>query len=140
MIANSASNDGAIHHPASNSAQASTSSSLIETSFDRTSSQVLTQEAYRELLSWKGTVTLRQRLERAARHTDNSEEQQMWKDFQLISTRLANLSRMTPSPEQRDTFQWQLEALTKRKEQIEADLSRRSIEFRKLRGQMSLNS
>ena len=137
-IANSASNDGAIHHSASNSAQASTSSSLMETSFDRTSSQALAQEAYRELLSWKGTVTLRQRLERAARHTDNSEEQQMWKEFQLISTRLANLSRMTPSPEQRDTFQWQLAALTKRKEQIEADLSRRSIEFRKLRGQMSL--
>jgi len=95
-------------------------------------------DVYTQMLAWKGAVTLRQRLERAARQSDNPEEQKLWNDLQAVATQLATTSRATPNPEQRGAWQQKLADLTQRKEQLEADLSQRSAEFRKLRSQTKL--
>jgi len=93
---------------------------------------------YTQMLTWKGAVTLRQRLERAARQSDNPVEQKLWNNLQMESTQLALASRATPKPEQHDAWLQKLTDLTQQKEQLEADLSQRSAEFRKLRWQTKL--
>ena len=50
------------------------------------------------MLAWKGAVTLRQRLERAARQSGNPEEKKLWADLQAAATQLAAASRATPKP------------------------------------------
>jgi CHAT domain-containing protein/Tfp pilus assembly protein PilF len=100
----------------------------------------LSAAVYTQMLAWKGAVTLRQQLERAARHSDNPDEQKLWNDLQAVSTQLATASRATPNPQQHDAWQQKLTDFTKQKEQIEADLSQRSAEFRKLRSQTKLTS
>ncbi len=64
----------------------------------------------------------------------------MWNDLQVIATRLATVSRATVGPNQQQSRCQQLTELTQRQEQIEAELSQRSAQFRTLRSQTKLTA
>ena len=87
---------------------------------------------YQHMLAWKGAVTQRQRLAHASRKSDDPVEQQLWFDLQAIANQLATASRTAPSAEQREAWLKNLSDLTDRKEQLEADLSKRSAKFREV--------
>ena len=87
---------------------------------------------YQHLLAWKGAVTQRQRLAHASRKNDDPVELQLWIDLQAIANQLATTSRTAPSAEQREAWLKNLSDLTERKEQLEADLSKRSANFREV--------
>jgi tetratricopeptide (TPR) repeat protein/CHAT domain-containing protein len=97
-----------------------------------------TVPVYDQILSWKGSVTLRQRLSHAARRADDLEEQKSWQELQAVGTRLAATSRATPTAEQQDAWRSELNELSRRKDELEAELSQRSTEFRQLRSQTKL--
>jgi tetratricopeptide (TPR) repeat protein len=98
----------------------------------------LPSDVYAQMLAWKGAVTLRQRLERGARESNNAEEKKLWSDLQVAATQLAAASRATQKPEQREAWQERLTELTKQKETLEAELSERSSKFREVRREAKL--
>jgi CHAT domain-containing protein/Tfp pilus assembly protein PilF len=100
--------------------------------------EALGNKVYAQMLAWKGAVTLRQQLERAAQQGNDPEEQKLWQQLQALSTRLTTESRSVPRPDQQESWHKQLTDLTQSKEELEAELSQRSAEFRRLRWQTKL--
>ena len=95
---------------------------------------------YQHILAWKGAVTQRQRLAHASRKNDDPAEQQLWIDLQAIANQLATASRMAPSAERREAWLKNLSDLTDRKEQLEAELSKRSANFREVTQEIKAHS
>jgi len=85
-------------------------------------------QAYQYLLDWKGAVFIRQQQTRLA--AAGPELQPLLAELQSTTSRLARLAYGTCPPEQRDTWQRQLAELSGSKERLEAELARRSRQFR----------
>ena len=91
------------------------------------------------MLAWKGSVLMRQRMERLAREAGNPQEQKLWDQLETVAAQLATSSLATPSdPQQRDAWRENLVKLTREKEELEAQFSRTSADFRRLRSQSAL--
>jgi len=86
------------------------------------------EPAYRELLAWKGMVLRRNRLARAA--TQSPELAATFMRLQRVATQLTHLAWATPDPGREANWREQVEKLSAEKEQIEAELSARSAEYR----------
>ena len=82
---------------------------------------------YRRVLDWKGAVFC----QLDDRGIDNRPEMRPFRE-ELASVRaqLARLALTTPAPGQRDRWRKQLRALRERKEELEADLGRKSASYR----------
>ena len=94
------------------------------------------QQAYRELLAWKGATLVRQRQMREV--AENVDVAPLFKKLQQTATRLATLSRMTPDPKQNATWRRQITDLTAEKKRLEIELSRESAEFRAAKKRVTL--
>jgi CHAT domain-containing protein/Tfp pilus assembly protein PilF len=114
------------------------SCALLSAKESRAGYKELSDAAYTQVLAWKGAVTMRQLLAHVARHGEDPEEIKMWNDLQAVTAQLAILSRSIPSSSQHDAWQKKLSELTHQKEQLEANLSKCSAEYRKLRSQTRL--
>jgi tetratricopeptide (TPR) repeat protein/CHAT domain-containing protein len=93
---------------------------------------------YEQMLAWKGAVTLRQRLDRAARRGDDPQEKKLWEELETVTTRLATLNRASPSADKKEAWQKELADLSQQKEDLEVELSGLSADFRKVRSQNKL--
>ena len=93
--------------------------------------------AYRSVLSWKGAVFAQQREVRVFRRAiqragGQPEVIQMFDDLQDTTRRLATLAlAVPPDPKQLEAWQPPGRRADERKEHLEAELSRRSAEFRR---------
>jgi len=85
-------------------------------------------DAYREMLTWKGAIQVRQRAIREA--ATNPSAIPVLNEYQETATRLASLSRALPEPRKRPAWRQQLNNLTIFKERLESRLSEESAEFR----------
>jgi CHAT domain-containing protein/Tfp pilus assembly protein PilF len=92
--------------------------------------------AYRELLAWKGMVLRRNRLARAA--TQTPELAATFTRLQRVATQLTHLAWATPEPRQEANWRQQVARLSAEKEQLEADLSARSADYRQAKRQVTL--
>ena len=86
------------------------------------------ESAYRELLAWKGMVVRRNRLARAA--TQSPELTATFSHLQRVVTQLTRLAWGTSDPRQEANWRQRVARLSAEKEQLEADLSARSAEYR----------
>ena len=86
------------------------------------------EPAYRELLAWKGMVLRRNRLARAA--TQSPELAATFTRLQRVATQLTRLAWATPDPRQEANWRQRVAKLSAEKEQLEAELSARSAEYR----------
>ncbi len=84
--------------------------------------------AYRALLAWKGMVLRRNRLARAT--TQDPELSATFTRLQRVATQMAHLAWTTPDPRQETTWRERVAKLSAEKEQLEAELSARSAEYR----------
>ncbi|WP_197442341.1 CHAT domain-containing protein [Lignipirellula cremea] len=99
-------------------------------------SQKYEEQAFREVLAWKGATLVRQQQMRKV--VENADVAPLFKRLQQTTTRLATLSRLYPAPEQQASWRQQITDLTAKKEQLEAELSLQSAEFRAARKQVTL--
>ena len=79
-------------------------------------------------LTTKGATLARQRSMRIAASDPAIRNQ--FSQLQQVSRQLATLSRSMPAGEQRDRWKRRITSLTEKKERLEAELSRDSVEFR----------
>jgi len=84
--------------------------------------------AYRESLAWKGIVLRRNRLSRAG--TQSPELLETFTQLQRVTTQLTRLAWATPNPKQEANWGERTAKLSAEKEQLEAELSARSAEYR----------
>jgi CHAT domain-containing protein len=84
---------------------------------------------YSAVLGWKGRVATRGRLDRLARELPELKEP--LRRLQEVRGRLARLGLQTPPPARRAGWVKQLQALGDQKQRLEADLSGRSVRFRR---------
>ncbi len=94
------------------------------------------ESAYRELLAWKGMVRRRNRLARAA--TQSPELAATFTRLQRVATQLAHLAWAAPDVRQEANWRERVAKLSAEKEQLEADLSARSAEYRQAQRAISL--
>ncbi len=87
------------------------------------------EAAYRELLAWKGMVLRRNRLARAA--TQSPELAATFLQLQRVATQLTRLAWATPDPRQEANWRQRVAKLSAEMEQLEAELSARSAEYRR---------
>ena len=95
------------------------------------------EPAFVQSLAWKGAVLARQRLQRLAR--SEPQLQGTFAELQQVSSRLAKLAFATPEPDQLSTWRKQLAELTEKRESLEAELSRRSEDYRRSRQKISVD-
>ena len=93
------------------------------------------ERAYQYLLDWKGSVFIRQQQTRLA--AARPELRPLLAELQSTTSRLAGLAYETCPPEQRDAWKRQLAELSRNKERLEAELARRSGEFRQDREEVT---
>ncbi|MEQ8788701.1 MAG: tetratricopeptide repeat protein [Pirellulaceae bacterium] len=93
-------------------------------------------EAYRQWLAWKGIVFARQKMVRAA--AEEPELKPLLEELQSVSSRLATLAFATPAPEQRKIWQQQVAEFSKKKQRLEAEMTRRSATYRAAKKQVTL--
>ena len=86
------------------------------------------EAAYRELLAWKGMVVRRNRLARAA--AQSPELATTFTRLQRVATQLTRLAWAAPDPRQEANWRERVAKLSVAKEQLEAELSARSAEYR----------
>jgi CHAT domain-containing protein/tetratricopeptide (TPR) repeat protein len=84
--------------------------------------------AWEQALAWKGAALGRERAIRAV--SSDPDVQSMFADLQSTASRLATLALGVPSREQADAWHRQIAELSTRKEQLEAELMRKSARFR----------
>lgn len=95
------------------------------------------RDAYDFILPWKGAIFLRQvqaQLDRA-----DPQVAPLTKELQSVASQLGTLALATPRPE-RASWQQQVTDLTEKKEQLEAELARRSSAFRQQRERRQMTS
>ncbi len=102
------------------------------------SADELSRVAYSKMLAWKGSVLLRQRMQRLARQADNPKEQELWAQLVSISTRLATASLAGTNQQQTAAVEATIQKLSAEKEDLEAQLSRVSSGFRKARTESAM--
>jgi CHAT domain-containing protein/tetratricopeptide (TPR) repeat protein len=81
------------------------------------------------VLAWKGLVLSRQRANRAV--TDRPELQPAFVELQAVASELARLALKPPATADADSWRTRIADLSARKERLEADLARASVEFRR---------
>lgn len=92
--------------------------------------------AYREVLAWKGATLVRQM---QIRKVFNDKRVASYiRELQDTSLQLATLTRVKPEPSLSDSWKVQIAELTAVKENLEAELSSKSAEFRLAQKQISL--
>ena len=101
-----------------------------------TDSGQYSEPAYRESLAWKGMVVRRNRLARAA--AQSPELAANFSHLQCVATELTRLAWATPDPRQEVNWRQRVARLSAEKEQLEADLSARSAEYRQAMRAISL--
>jgi len=84
--------------------------------------------SYRPVLSWKGSVSLRQRHQRLARRQPELADD--FSQLDRVAARLASLAFATPEPKQQEARREQMQKLTDEKERLEGQLAGRSAAFR----------
>src|SRR5262249_29171844 len=94
------------------------------------------------VLAWKGAITARQFLARLARSAaDNKadpETARLFQDLNSVSQQLARLTRATADPKTAPDLPRKIQALNDRRERLEAELSRRPADSRRLRDSRKL--
>jgi CHAT domain-containing protein/tetratricopeptide (TPR) repeat protein len=90
--------------------------------------QAFAPVAWEQALAWKGAALGHQRALRAS--STDPEMRAMFADLQSTASRLATLALGVPSRDQADAWHRQVTELSARKEQLEADLARKSARFR----------
>ncbi|NUQ66031.1 MAG: CHAT domain-containing protein, partial [Pirellulales bacterium] len=90
---------------------------------------------YPYVLAWKGSVFARQRQTRLA--AARPELAPLLAELQETTGKLATLAFGIPAPEEQQSWRERVEELSRQKEDLEADLSRRSADFRKSRQRAS---
>jgi CHAT domain-containing protein len=93
-------------------------------------------ERYAAVLSWKGRVASWGTLDRLALNQPALKE--TVEQLQEARARLARFALQTPTPAQQAAWLREVQALTEHKERLEAELARRSSEFRKQNERRSL--
>ena len=86
------------------------------------------EPAYRELLAWKGMVLRRNRLARAG--MQSPELAATFTRLQRVARQLTHLAWATPDPRQEANWRQRVAKLSAEMEQLEAELSARSAEYR----------
>jgi CHAT domain-containing protein/Tfp pilus assembly protein PilF len=86
-------------------------------------------DVYRHVLEWKGAAEAQQAEDRLVR--DQPALRPILDQLAPIRARLAHLALTTPTRSQRASWRKQFDALRDQKENLEADLARRSAEFRR---------
>ncbi|WP_197440380.1 CHAT domain-containing tetratricopeptide repeat protein [Polystyrenella longa] len=84
--------------------------------------------AWQEVLAQKGAILVRQRQIRQL--AGNDKLAPLLAQLEQTSTRLATLSRVVPEPDQKEVWKSQVDELRRQREQVEADLSNQSAEYR----------
>jgi CHAT domain-containing protein/Tfp pilus assembly protein PilF len=94
-------------------------------------------DAYAQLLTWKGVITVRQRLTRLGLATldkdPDSEPARLFRELQTISRQLTRLTQANPDPRKLPDLRQEIQKALERREQIEARLAGMTAEFRRLR-------
>ncbi|QDU94509.1 tetratricopeptide repeat protein [Lignipirellula cremea] len=98
--------------------------------------QLNCEDAFREVLAWKGATLVRQRQMRKV--AENADVAPLFHKLQQTASRLATLSRMIPDQQQQAAWRRQLTDLTAEKERLEAELSQKSSKFRQTTKVISL--
>ncbi|WP_417731252.1 CHAT domain-containing tetratricopeptide repeat protein [Rosistilla oblonga] len=86
------------------------------------------ENAFRQVLAWKGSTLVRQRQMRQI--ADDDSIAPVFEQLQHVSSQLATLSRVEPTTEKQAVWQTQIAELTDAKEKLEAELSQKNAEFR----------
>ena len=94
------------------------------------------EAAYRELLAWKGMVLRRSRLARAA--MQSPELATTFLRLQRVATQFTRLAWATPDPRQETNWRQRVATLSAEMEQLEAELSARSAEYRRAKQAVQL--
>ena len=95
--------------------------------------QIPPESVYRHVLAAKGAVLERQRRHRDRRRLQadpGSEAARWFADYQQTVTRLAALAFATPNPKQAPAWRKNIDELSRRRDQLEAELSRLDAGFR----------
>ncbi|MGA2621679.1 MAG: tetratricopeptide repeat protein [Thermoguttaceae bacterium] len=95
------------------------------------------EPVYQELLAWKGMVLRRNRVSRAA--TQRPQLATTFTRLQRVATQLTHLAWTTPDPRQEANWRRRLEELSAEKEELEAELSARSAEYRQAKQAIPLD-
>ncbi|HLJ97257.1 MAG TPA: CHAT domain-containing tetratricopeptide repeat protein [Gemmataceae bacterium] len=93
------------------------------------------EQAYQQMLTWKGIVFARQRwlrLERTRAGADHPEVAQLLANLQHTISQLANLAFTGSGADPQDPRSRQMRQLTEYKEQLESQLARHSSDFQSL--------
>ncbi|HEY2881337.1 MAG TPA: CHAT domain-containing tetratricopeptide repeat protein, partial [Pirellulales bacterium] len=98
----------------------------------------LIDRAYAKTLLWKGSVLMRQRMQRLARQAGNASQQELWSQLAAVSTRIANASLQSSSAVENGDLRDSVAKLMEEKESLEARLSSTSAEFRNVRQQQNI--
>lgn len=94
------------------------------------------EEAFREVLAWKGATLVRQRQMRKV--ADDVKIAPLFAKLQQTVTRLATLVRAVPEPKKQEVWRRQIADLSAEKERLEAELSRQSAAFRQTKKRITL--
>jgi CHAT domain-containing protein len=86
------------------------------------------EAVYREVLAWKGAVTTRQQLIRAA--ADDPRLAPLVGEYRRLTAQLATLAFGTPEPSRRAAWQARMSELATQREALESQLSQQSVSFR----------
>ncbi|QEG41281.1 CHAT domain protein [Roseimaritima ulvae] len=90
------------------------------------------KESFEEILIWKGSTLVRQRMMRKLSQQDSIASK--YKELQQVTMRIASLSRSAPSgTEAIENWKAELMAMRGEKESLETELSQASVEFRSSR-------
>jgi CHAT domain-containing protein/tetratricopeptide (TPR) repeat protein len=87
--------------------------------------------AWNHVATWKGAILARGRTFRAVGNDPDAAA--LFAGLQAAASRLASLAAAAPDPKRADAWRIQVAELSNRKEQLEADLARRSAAFRQAR-------
>jgi tetratricopeptide (TPR) repeat protein len=87
------------------------------------------EAAYAPVLAWKGAVFMQQHRQRLAR--SHPELTALFDKLQDVSRRLATRALAVPTPAQHEAWHRNLVQLTEEKENLEAELARRNVAFRR---------
>lgn len=96
------------------------------------------EQAYDQLLAWKGAVFARQSRLRMAR--DQTELAPLFEQLQTVTGRLATLTCALPAPDQRAAWREQSAALAQRKDELESELATQCAAFQQQRRASRLTS
>ena len=94
------------------------------------------EQAFRQVLAWKGATLVRQRQLRKV--ADQNEIAPLFAKLQQTVTRLSTLALRVPEPKQRAVWNRQIDELTAEKERLEVELSKKSAAFRETKKRITL--